>query len=90
MSTPTNAAGEVLIVSMQEQMTILDALPAEVKAIVHAAPVPVDVREFKAVVDMYGDARAAELIKEVLAKVYPGWTMPTMTEPNKRLRLRVR
>jgi hypothetical protein len=70
----TDGDSALLVVDADEQMGIYDRLPARLKALYDSAPVPIDAREFRAVLAAYGEDYACQLITQLLQNEYPGWT----------------
>jgi len=73
MTNPSNAGDGARTVSLADQMTSYDALPAELRALYDAAPQALDAREFLLVWQTYG-VRALGLIEDLIRKQYPEWT----------------
>lgn len=70
----SSAAGvQVVDSDLTEQLALLDALPAPVRDIVWRAPIPMDLREVSAVLQIYGTVQGRRLIIQVLDQEFPNW-----------------
>ena len=62
-------------VNIQEQFQLMESFPDSIKRLVWEAPIPMDLREVKAVLVKFGEGKALDLIVCVLQDAYPGWRM---------------
>ena len=66
-------ASQEVVIDASEGFAIYDAFSAEAKKLYDSTPEPIDPREFRDVLLIYGQERGLRLIKEALKKKYPRW-----------------